>query len=214
MKKTRLLKNFYLSLIWLFFFGLIFSLHPINLEIAQANTNFFPFEYKNPLTTNSLTAWLKNLLASIYGIIAWIAVIMIVIGGIVYMTSSGRSSQMELGKKIIQYALFGFAIVVAAPTLLKEIGDLASQSGGGDPSATGGGTTIAGILTNIMNFILTAVGVLSIISFTVAGIMFVAAGGNPTRTGKAKSAILYSIIGLSLAGAGLIIIQQILDLLS
>lgn len=210
MKKYSFRKKFYFLFIWLFFASLSFSFLPTKPLFAEES--LFKFEYKNPLSVNSITEWLKGILAAFYGIIAWFAVIMIVIGGIVYITSSGRSAQMELGKKIIRYALIGFTIVVAAPTLLKEIYNLAIQSGGGTSDVTTG-TTVAGILTNIMNFILATVGILAIITFVVAGIMLVMSGGNSTHAKKAKDAIFFSIIGISIAGAGLIIIQQILALL-
>ena len=45
--------------------------------------------------------------------------------------------------------------------------------------------------------------------FVVAGILFVSSAGDPTRVTKAKNALLYAIIGLTVALAGEGLIQLI-----
>ncbi len=175
----------------------------------------FEFKYDNPIEQYSFTAWLKNILSQVYDLVAWLTVIMIVIGGIFYMISVGNSTQMELAKKTITAALIGFAIIVAAPTFLKEIMELTKVNQVSEsPEIIENAEGIKPILENILTFILTAVGVLGIISFAISGIMYLTSGGNQTRAGNAQKAMLYSIVGITITGASLIVVQQIMKFLA
>lgn len=171
------------------------------------------FDYKNPLSVESITEWFKNLLASIQGIVGWLAVIMIVVGGIVYITSGGSSSQTTLGKQIIIWALVGFAIAVAAPSLLKEIVDLAKSGSQTTSDVIKNANPVKQIVTNVLEFMLVIIGVLALLGFAISGVMYVSAAGDKQRADTAKNAALYSIIAVCLAGAGLAIIKQVLDLI-
>ncbi len=169
--------------------------------------------YQNPLNVNSFTALIGNFLAKLQAIIGWLAVIMIVIGGLVYITSTGRSAQIELGKKIITYALIGFAIAVAAPSILKEIVELARSSGSGGGDVIRNAKPIKAIIESALNFILVVFGIIATISFAISGILFILAGGDTGRGEKARKGLFYSIIGVVVAGASLIIVKQVFALI-
>jgi hypothetical protein len=193
-----------------FAFSLIFFLAPLHEALALAGPN-----YPNPLTVDSFTGLLSNFLASVQGIVGWLAVIMIVIGGVVYITSGGRASQTTLAKTIITFALVGFAIAVAAPSLLREIRDIAAGGiGGGGGGLITGATPVATIVQNVMTFALTIVGTLATIGFVVSAIMYVSAGGDQSRAETAKRMMFYSIIAVTIVGASLIILRQVITLLS
>ena len=100
---------------------------------VQRCQSAFNYNYANPLspTHNNLTSLLEGFLVSIQGIAGWLAVIFIVIGGVLYLTAAGKDSQITLAKNTIIYALIGFALAVAGPSLLKEIKDLVLGAGGG-----------------------------------------------------------------------------------
>ncbi len=169
--------------------------------------------YQNPLSVNSFTALIGNFLAKLQAIIGWLAVIMIVIGGLVYITSTGRSAQIELGKKIITYALIGFAIAVAAPSILKEIVELARSSGSGGGDVIRNAKPIKAIIESALNFILVVFGIIATISFAISGILFILAGGDTGRGEKARKGLFYSIIGVVVAGVSLIIVKQVFALI-
>ena len=171
------------------------------------------FQYPNPLNVNSFTEWFNNLLAAIQGIVGWLAVIMIVVGGMVYLTSGGSSRQTTLGKTIITWALVGFAITVAAPSLLKEIYAIASANHSAAADLIDNANPVKKIVTNIMYFLFSGVGVLALISFVISGIMFLTAGGSE-RAENAKKAIFYSIIAIVISGGSLILLKQILTFLA
>jgi hypothetical protein len=66
---------------------------------------------------------------------------------------------------------------------------------------------IFAIITNIMNWLLMAVGVIAVIGFAIAGILYLTAAGDQGRIDQAKSAMMYSIIGIIVALAGIVAIN-------
>lgn len=170
--------------------------------------------YQNPLKVNSFTELVKHFLTQVQAIVGWLAVIMIVVGGIVYMTATGRSKQIELGKTILTYALIGFALAVAAPSILKEIFDLASLGEGTTSSnVIQEAKDIRAIVADIMTFTIALVGAISAVAFVITGFQFIAAGGDSGRADKARKGLTYAIIGVTVAGASLIIVKQVLILM-
>ncbi len=63
------------------------------------------------------------------------------------------------------------------------------------------------IISNVMYWILALVGIIGVIGFAIAGIMYLTAAGNEERIATAKNAMLYSIIGVIVALAGLVALQ-------
>lgn len=74
----------------------------------------------NPAQKNALSKYLNTMIKVIIGIAAVLAVIMIVMGGIQYMTSELISSKEE-GKKRITNAVFGLFIAIGAYLILFTI---------------------------------------------------------------------------------------------
>ena len=64
--------------------------------------------------------------------------------------------------------------------------------------------SIYDIVINIMDWLLGLVGVIGVIGFAIAGILYLTAAGDETRMGTAKNAMLYSIIGVIVALAGMV----------
>ena len=69
--------------------------------------------------------------------------------------------------------------------------------------------SIAGIIMNFADWILIALGVIGIIGFVISGIMYLLSAGNEEMIKKAKSAMVYSIVGVIVGLAGLVIIQAV-----
>lgn len=184
------------------------------LELSSANAVNVTHNYANPLTVNSFSDWFGNLLASIQGVVGWIAVVMIMVGGIVYITSGGSPAQAARGKAIVVTSLIGFAIAVAAPSLLREIRDLAAAGAPGGPGVIATAKTVEQIVTDIMHFLLALIGSLALISFVVGGVQYITSGGDQAKADTAKRTILYSIIAICISGASLVILRQVIDVLS
>lgn len=64
--------------------------------------------------------------------------------------------------------------------------------------------SIYNILSNGMKWLLGLVGIVGVIGFAIAGIMYLTAAGDEDRIKTAKSAMIYSIIGVVVALVGLV----------
>ena len=65
--------------------------------------------------------------------------------------------------------------------------------------------SIMDIVRNFMRWILIIVGLLGVIGFAIAGILYLTAAGDEDRIKAAKSAMLMSIVGIIVAMLGLVI---------
>jgi len=83
------------------------------------------------------------------------------------------------------------------------------------PGGTGlPGGTIIDILTNGMNWILIIVGILGVIGFVIAGIIYLTAAGDDDQIAKGKKAMVYSIVGVIVALLGVVVIKAVQALLT
>ena len=102
--------------------------------------------------------------------------------------------------KKVAYGVLGTALL-ALPAVALGYGAF-------DPTA-GGGTglpqsSLLGIVTNIMKWLLTAIGIAGVIGFAIAGLLYLTAAGDETRIKSAKSAMVASIIGVIVALVGVV----------
>lgn len=66
--------------------------------------------------------------------------------------------------------------------------------------------SIYDIIKNLLTWILSIFGLLAVIGFVIAGIMYLISAGDDDAMKKAKKAMTYSIIGVIVALSGLVII--------
>ncbi|MDR0957041.1 MAG: pilin, partial [Candidatus Nomurabacteria bacterium] len=66
------------------------------------------------------------------------------------------------------------------------------------------------LVTTIINWLMWGVGVLGVIMIIVSGITYVTAQGSPDKAKKAKSMLIYSIVGLIFAMLALVIINFVI----
>lgn len=74
--------------------------------------------------------------------------------------------------------------------------------------------SIVNIIGNLMSWLLALVGMIAIIAFVIAGILYLTSAGDETQIERAKKAMLYSILGVIVALIGLVIIFAVDNLLS
>ena len=72
-------------------------------------------------TVGATNTQLNSLLATVFGVLAVVAVILLVIGGIQFMTSGGNSEQTNKAKNTILYALIGLAVAISAELIVAFI---------------------------------------------------------------------------------------------
>ena len=69
--------------------------------------------------------------------------------------------------------------------------------------------TLAGVISNLTNWLLGIFGFLAIISFLVSGIMYFLAAGDDKAQEKAKNQMTWSIMGVVIGLAGLIVVYAV-----
>lgn len=100
--------------------------------------------------------------------------------------------------KIVAYSASSMAL--AFPALAWA--QFSAPSGTGLPA-----NSVFSIVSNIMYWLLAIVGIVGVIGFAIAGILYLTAAGDEARIEMAKKAMLYSIIGVIVALAGLVALQ-------
>ncbi|MBR3252693.1 hypothetical protein IKF84_01305 [Candidatus Saccharibacteria bacterium] len=63
---------------------------------------------------NNLTGDVTSIINAVIGVLGIVCVVVIIIGGINYMTSTGDASKVEKGKKTILYGVIGLVICALA----------------------------------------------------------------------------------------------------
>ncbi len=84
------------------------------------------------------------------------------------------------------------------------------------PTDTGlpgdGGSAAKGfvdILTSIMKWLLTIVGILAVIAFVISGILYLTSAGDEDQIGRAKKAMIYAIVGVIVSLLGMIVLNAV-----
>jgi len=70
-------------------------------------------------------------------------------------------------------------------------------------------TPLGTVLGNLAHALLLLVGILAVIAFAISGIYYLTAAGNEDRMEAGKRGMMYAIIGLVVALAGLIIVNAV-----
>ena len=85
----------------------------------------------------------------------------------------------------------------------------------GDTStADPAGLSLLEIAANVLNLLLSILGIIAIISLVIGGGMYLTAYGDEKRIDTAKQIVKYSIIGIIVALGALVIVKQIASIIS
>jgi hypothetical protein len=159
------------------------------------------------LKFNTVEGVLGSLLFTLRSIIVLLAIIFIIIGALLYITSAGDSKRTTAGKVAITAALIGLILVIAAPSFLKEISSILGWNN--VPGNVSASLSLSAILTNVLNFLLGIVGIIAMIMLVIGSLMYLSAAGDEERIDTGKSIVKYSIIGIIIAFSALILVKQI-----
>lgn len=81
---------------------------------------------QNPIGTNDFSVLVVRIINWVAGIVASLAVLMVVVGGFQMMISGGNDEKVKSARQTIQWALIGLIVVLASWALLKAILDILS----------------------------------------------------------------------------------------
>ena len=129
-----------------------------------------------------------NVMGIITGLIGYLAIGFVMWGGIQYMIAQGDPGKVAKGKKTITNAVIGLVISMTASILSGAISGIVS----GVKDSADGATFFQGIFNKVFFWS----GVVAVIMIIYGGIQYITSTGNPAGTAKAKTTILYSVIGL------------------
>ncbi|MEI7891163.1 MAG: pilin [bacterium] len=160
--------------------------------------------FVNPLTYNNVEGLLGGIMGAIQKIIVVLALVFIMIGAVMILVSAGNSKMVENGKSAITMALVGLALGIAAPSILKELANILGW-GGTVPVAL----TLSEIAIKVLNFLLGTMGVLALVMLVIGGITYLTSAGDEGRAEKGKQIFTYSLIGIFLAMAAMILVTQV-----
>lgn len=104
--------------------------------------------------------------------------------------------------KIKKYFYAVVSVLVAAPVTVGA--QFQEPTGTGLPQ---GG--LLQIITNGMNWLLIVVGILGVVGFVIAGIIYLTAAGDETQIDRGKRTMINSIIGIIVALLGVIVITAV-----
>lgn len=174
---------------------------PQSTNFTGSGTNF-----TNPLKFTTVEAFLGGILSAIQRIIVVLALVFIVIGSVLILISAGDSGMVEKGKKAITMSLIGFAIGIAAPSLLKELSNLVGWGGAGEVASA---LTLTQIAMNVLNFLLGSMGIVALVMMVIGGIMYLTSAGNEDAIDRGKKIFKYSLIGVLMAMISMVLVTQI-----
>lgn len=174
----------------------------------QTRTNCGPTEFCNPLAFNDVESFLSHFLTVLQRIIVVLSLIFIVIGALMYITSGGNDGQITSAKKAITAALIGLAIGLAAPSFLKEISTILGW-GTTNNAAVNSALTLSQIALRVLNFLMSILGILALLMMVVGAMFYLTAAGDEKQVEKGKKIFQYSVLGVIIAMASMVVIRQI-----
>jgi hypothetical protein len=171
----------------------------------------------NPTGTPEITGFFENVMTRLNNIIAYVAVLFIVIGGIMYVMSGmggGNETLKKTAQNTLTFAIIGLAIAAAGPSFLKEIKTIVLGSPTASmPTNLSQAPTLIEIVRRALSFLLSIIGILAIISLMIGGIMYILAAGSVDIAKRATKTIMYSLIGIVVAGLALMLVSRVATLI-
>ncbi|MBR3322181.1 hypothetical protein IKG05_00870 [Candidatus Saccharibacteria bacterium] len=146
-----------------------------------------------------------NVFTDITVITAYLILGYIIYGGYLYIFSGGDPGKVATGKKTLNQAFIGFAIVISANIILNTIRIVLIQNGSLINCATTSCADPSSMAQSAINWIIAISGVVCVIFVVGGGIQYTTSAGDPNKLQKAKNMILYALIGLAIVALAEII---------
>ena len=155
---------------------------------------------ESDLTTNVITI-AANVFVDITVIASYLVLGYVIYGGYLYMFSDGDPGKAAAGKKTLLHAFTGLAIVVFASVILNAIRIAFLGNNGAFDNCLNEACVNGGeLVSNLISWVIGISGVVSVVFVVIGGVGYVTSTGEPAKLQKAKSTILYALIGLAIVG--------------
>ena len=97
----------------------IFSLFPLAALAESTATTHVALS--NPLASNDVRVIIGTIIKAALGLSGTIALVMIVWGGFLWLTSQGNAEKIEKGKQVLLWATIGLVVIFFAYTIVNTI---------------------------------------------------------------------------------------------
>lgn len=158
-----------------------------------------------------------NISKSIAAIATYLMVGYVIYGGYLYIFSSGDPVKATAGKKTLSHAFIGLAIVALAHIIISSAGiAILGEAGAfeGKNCVESKCVEASDLFFNLVNWVIGITGVVSAIFVVIGGIGYMTSAGDPAKLQKAKTTIIYSLIGLAIVGLSLVISNFAVDIIN
>ena len=182
-----------------------FSLLIITPQSVFAKVLKGGIEFTNPLKYDSVEALLSAVLKAVQMMIGVLAIVFIVIGGIIYITSAGDEKRTSMAKTAIWAAIIGVSLAFAAPSFLREIYDVLDVKT--VPKDAKAAKTLSEIVLNFLKLLMSFIGGLSVLMIVVGGVIYITAVGDDKRSEMGRNTVKFAIIGIVVALLSLVVIK-------
>jgi hypothetical protein len=81
----------------------------------------------NPIATSDFSILLTNFLKWLLSVAGAIALLMLIVGGVFYVTSSGNDQRIETAKKMITWTILGLILILLSYSIIIVIDDLLTK---------------------------------------------------------------------------------------
>jgi len=163
-----------------------------------------PPEYLNiPKVIVSLAGLVRNIVIAV-------SVVFVVLAGFYFITAGGEPANIEKGKKILVYVAIGLIVTLGAEGIIRLLLSTTGVSPGEYSFLGGSSIKFETIIDRVVDLITTIVTGLAVIFIVLSGFNFITAQGDEAKINRAKSMLLWALIGLGIA-AGAKILKDIIE---
>lgn len=156
---------------------------------------------KQDQLVNNIWIIASNVFADISVIAAYLVLGFVIYGGYLYIFSNGDVGKVANGKKTLTHAFIGLAIVMLSNVILNAIRvALVGNNAALSDCVSSECISASGLITNTVQWFIGIGGVVAAIFVVIGGIGYTTSAGDPGKLQKAKTTILYALIGLAIVG--------------
>ena len=133
------------------------------------------------IITNRITGFLQALIGAI-------STLLLIVGGMMYITSVGDEQKTAKAKQTIFAALAGLFIILIANLLINAVAGIAGTGAIAGP--------LLGRITNAISYVLSFTAIAAIAAFIYGGFTYLTSGGSDEKLQRGKKIIIYAVIGI------------------
>ena len=154
-------------------------------------------------STKDLGTSVSDLLKTVVGWLGIVAVAVIVIGGVMYMTSMGDTGKVTRAKNTILYGVIGLAICALAFAIVTFVVGIVNSAAATDD--------LQSSVVYIVKRVVAVLGVVAVAVIVFGGVMYMTSMGDTSKVKKGKDTILYGVIGLVICALAFAIVNFVID---